>query len=70
LRSSSRTEKKPDFYVFLDVTAWKGQAATLRGPAAVIAAIESGDEIKTSVPVYAESVAAAVSLHVDARAAE
>ncbi len=47
-------EKKPDFYVFLDVTAWKGQAATLRGPAAVIAAIESGDEIKTSVPVYEE----------------
>lgn len=48
------SEKKPDFYVFLDVTAWKDQAAVLRGPAAVISAIESGDEIKTSVPVYAE----------------
>ena len=49
------SEKKPEFYVFLDVTAWRGQAAVLRGPSAVIAAIESGDEIKTSVPVYAET---------------
>jgi fructan beta-fructosidase len=49
------SEKKPDFYVFLDVTAWKGQSAILRGPSSVIAAIENGDEIKTSVPVYAET---------------
>lgn len=48
------SQKPPDFWTFLDVSAWKGQPAVLRGPAAVIAAIEGGDAIKTSVPVYAE----------------
>jgi fructan beta-fructosidase len=47
--------RQPDLWVFLDVTAWRGQQATLRGSAAVIAAIASGDAVKTSVPVYAEA---------------
>ena len=46
--------KKPDLWVFLDVRQWKGQAAVLSGPAALIKAIESGDAIKTDVPVHAE----------------
>jgi len=48
------SEKQPDLWVFLDVTAWKGKEAVLRGPAAAISAIESGTEIKSTVPVYAE----------------
>jgi len=46
--------KKPDLWVFLDVRQWKGQAAVLSGPSALIKAIESSDAIKTDVPVYAE----------------
>lgn len=46
--------KKPDLWVFLDVRPWKGQAAVLSGPSALITAIESSDAIKTDVPVYAE----------------
>ncbi len=48
--------KKPDLWVFLDVRPWKGQAAVLSGPSALITAIESSDAIKTDVPVYAEAL--------------
>lgn len=46
--------RKPDFWVFLDVRQWKGQAAVLSGLSALITAVESRDAIKTDVPVYAE----------------
>jgi fructan beta-fructosidase len=48
-------EREPDLWVFLEVTAWRGRQAALRGSAAMIAVIASGDAVKTSVPVYAEA---------------
>lgn len=46
---------EPDFWVFVDVSPWRGQAAILRGPEPVVAAIECSDEIKTREPVYGEN---------------
>ncbi|HPA19100.1 MAG TPA: glycoside hydrolase family 32 protein [Verrucomicrobiae bacterium] len=46
--------KAPDLWVFVDVSPWRGKEATLRGPAAAIAAIECGDEVKAREPVYSE----------------
>ena len=45
----------PDFWVFIDVVPWRGKKALLRGPAAAIAAVESGDELRGTEPLYAES---------------
>lgn len=47
---------EPDYWVFVDVSPWRGQNATLRGPASAIAAIECSDEIKGREPVYAEEL--------------
>lgn len=48
--------KEPDFWVFVDVSPWRGKEATLHGPAPLLAAIECGDEIKTREPVYSEKL--------------